>query len=470
MTELLSLCLKKDIEVTILEGGHLKFSYNSSVLEFSDNSTGVIRAVELLRGNGAAQADLIDEVVKIDGLGGLTKYDYLIKALSNEGFIEYKLKLSKFEYVVLIPQSIHFSFSSLNAKDTDTLYLSKFAYLRYEHEHLVLKSPLGYAKLMMQVPGISTPILELYKGIELRKFYVLLSQYGREIILQLLEFIYNLGCLEIVNRNKNPVRDRTDSSHFWQFHDLQFHTASRKGRHDNYYGNRSPKKWQEEYSHNAKRKFSSVKKLYTPNLDKLMNSDITLTSAIENRRSIRSNGTTPISIGQLGEFLYRTARVIKSTDYQSHNVLRKPYPAGGRAYELEIYPIIQSCKDIDQGVYYYNPLDHELGLIQNLNDEARILMKSAKQMTDKLNKPQVLLIVTSRFEHLSKDYGSIAYATTLKNVGILFQTMYLVAHSMGLAICALGGGDSDIFSKLSGIDYYHEGAVGELILGSQPLA
>jgi hypothetical protein len=48
--------------------------------------------------------------------------------------------------------------------------------------------------------------------------------------------------------------------------------------------------------------------------------------------------------------------------------------------------------------------------------------------------------------------------------------MYLVATAMGLAPCALGGGDSDLFAQASGLDYLAESAVGEFILGSLPEA
>jgi hypothetical protein len=47
--------------------------------------------------------------------------------------------------------------------------------------------------------------------------------------------------------------------------------------------------------------------------------------------------------------------------------------------------------------------------------------------------------------------------------------MYLVATAMDLAPCALGTGDSDYFTKLSGTDYLQETSVGEFILGSKPI-
>ena len=42
-----------------------------------------------------------------------------------------------------------------------------------------------------------------------------------------------------------------------------------------------------------------------------------------------------------------------------------------------------------------------------------------------------------------------------------------VATAMDLAPCALGGGDSDLFTRAAGLDYYTETSVGEFLLGSK---
>ena len=80
---------------------------------------------------------------------------------------------------------------------------------------------------------------------------------------------------------------------------------------------------------------------------------------------------------------------------------------------------------------------------------------------------QVLVILTSRFERIAWKYESIAYALTLKHVGVVYQTMYLAATAMNLAPCALGCGDSDLFARAAGTDYYVETSVGEFLLGSR---
>ena len=79
--------------------------------------------------------------------------------------------------------------------------------------------------------------------------------------------------------------------------------------------------------------------------------------------------------------------------------------------------------------------------------------------------PQILLIVSARFGRTLRRYSSMGYAMILKDAGVLFQTFYLVATAMGLAPCAIGGGDSDDFARAARTSYYEETSVGEFLLG-----
>ena len=93
------------------------------------------------------------------------------------------------------------------------------------------------------------------------------------------------------------------------------------------------------------------------------------------------------------------------------------------------------------------------------------LLKSAEKAMDAREPPQVLLVIAARFARVAWKYRSIAYATTLKNVGALYQTFYMVAEAEGLAGCALGGSNIDLFASLTGLPFYEEGSVGEFALG-----
>jgi SagB-type dehydrogenase family enzyme len=62
----------------------------------------------------------------------------------------------------------------------------------------------------------------------------------------------------------------------------------------------------------------------------------------------------------------------------------------------------------------------------------------------------------------------MAYALILKHVGVLYQTLYLVATAMGLGPCGVGGGQAELLSRAIGSNYLAESPVGELLLGSRP--
>jgi len=47
----------------------------------------------------------------------------------------------------------------------------------------------------------------------------------------------------------------------------------------------------------------------------------------------------------------------------------------------------------------------------------------------------------------------------------LTQTFYLIATAMGLGGCAIGSINIDLFARLTGIDFYIEGPVGQFAIG-----
>jgi oxazoline/thiazoline dehydrogenase len=75
--------------------------------------------------------------------------------------------------------------------------------------------------------------------------------------------------------------------------------------------------------------------------------------------------------------------------------------------------------------------------------------------------------MAARFARLSWKYEGIAYGTTLKNTGVLYEAMYLAATAMGLAPCGIGGGESAVFSEAIGVNPMIESSVGEFMLGTR---
>jgi len=97
--------------------------------------------------------------------------------------------------------------------------------------------------------------------------------------------------------------------------------------------------------------------------------------------------------------------------------------------------------------------------------ELEAMLTAAEFAMDAPAPPQILITIAARFGRISWKYSSIAYALILKDAGVLIQTFYLMATEMDLGGCAIGTANIDLFAKMTGIEFYVEGAVAQFALG-----
>jgi SagB-type dehydrogenase family enzyme len=193
--------------------------------------------------------------------------------------------------------------------------------------------------------------------------------------------------------------------------------------------------------------------------------DPPLQQVIEERRSIRRHDdASPVTLAELGELLYRAARV-RCGRTDTVDTADRPYPTAGGAGELELYPIVRLCDGLAPGLYHYDAVRHGLRLLAGERARVQPLLAVARAAAVMEADPQVLLVIAARVGRLMWTYESLAYAAILKDVGVLLHQLYCIATAMGLAPCAIGGGDSEEFARATGLDPYDEPSVGEFILG-----
>ncbi|MDX3229030.1 SagB family peptide dehydrogenase [Streptomyces sp. ME19-01-6] len=123
---------------------------------------------------------------------------------------------------------------------------------------------------------------------------------------------------------------------------------------------------------------------------------------------------------------------------------------------------------MDRGLYHYDPLGHALTALPGAPGAADGLLREAFAATGGAPLPDVHLTLVSRIKRLSWKYAAHSYALTLKNTGVLLQTLSLVATAMGLSGCAVGGGDSETPVRAFGLAAHTEIPVGAFLLGSAP--
>ncbi len=190
-----------------------------------------------------------------------------------------------------------------------------------------------------------------------------------------------------------------------------------------------------------------------------------LAALLDARRTRRLWASTPIGFRAFSDLFWLSARN-RAEPIDGH--VSRPYPSAGAAYSLELYPVLaeEAVETLPAGVYRYLPEAHALEVVSPFGPSARPFLEAAGSAAGAAP-PPVTILITSRYARQSATYTRIAYTLVLKEVGCLFQTLYLAAEALGLAACALGGGTPrGLLADLCGTSELEEPLVGEFALGA----
>ena len=303
----------------------------------------------------------------------------------------------------------------------------------------------------------------------------------RPALRELLGVLCQTGFLELLPPGKHTLErlEEEASSAQWDFHNLLFHSET----HDFSAWGQREKFNQFLYFHGhippspaLYSRYSGKKiALKHPPTD-LAAKDISLEEALRQRRSVRIyDREHPLTLAEIGIFLSRLCRgkdlVRPPSELPIETLESRSYPSGGSLYEQEIYLSIFRCDGLKRGFYHYDSTVHALVHIpfppatgSRLLDYEHIYGEWATNTEN----PDLVLHISARFHRLSWKYRQIAYSLTLKNLGCMYQSMYLIACSMNLASCAMGIQNASIFAELTGCNPYSEGPIGEFNLGRPP--
>ncbi|GAB3805364.1 SagB family peptide dehydrogenase [Humibacter antri] len=352
-------------------------------------------------------------------------------------------------------------------KDADVrVQLSRFAFLHRDRERLVLESPL--ASMRAEV-GTAAAAAVASCAAPMSVGLLLDSPSGGDAIGMLVAALLEAGLLGHVDGDGVLDEDRDGPLVQWELHDLLLHTRSRADRAGALRGatfrfagaSAAPPALRESRS-------GTRIQLPRPDLAALRAGDVPLTRAMEDRTSRRTLEAP--TVAQLGELMFRTMRVRgsrpASTDPRDYETTSRPYPSAGGMYELTAYLAVRACEGIERGLYRYDPVAHELTAVAcDAKDLDRLLVDAGKAAVLQ-SEPPVAVVLAADFRRLSWKYEGIAYSLLLKNVGVVLGSMQLVATSMGMGCCPLGGGDAELLAHAIGSNPLEEASVGELILGA----
>ncbi|WP_399930775.1 SagB family peptide dehydrogenase [Streptomyces kanamyceticus] len=355
------------------------------------------------------------------------------------------------------------------------LRLSRFAALRPQDRGWILESPLSSFRVVFSRPEASSLIAALGRPVTAAQAARPLPVSARSAH-TMLSYLMATGMVQASEDGEGEPRFPEDCDpvlRAWSPHDLMFHWSSRPGLGDGVFGATYPLRGAQPRPPALKELPAGPRvDLPRPHEEARTGPDMSLTDALEQRASVRAHGTRPLTLAQLGELLHRALRVrtgrAPAPGRDARPSSDRPYPSGGACYELEFYLSVSRCTGLAPGAYYYAPAEHCLVRLPDREAALGRILAEAGAGAGLSDAPDVLLTMTARFARVSWKYSGLAYALTLKNVGVVQQTLYLLTTAMGLAGCAIGTGDTGLSARVFGLDWREESAVGEFLLGSLP--
>ncbi|MDP2696965.1 SagB family peptide dehydrogenase [Thalassospira sp.] len=331
----------------------------------------------------------------------------------------------------------------------DGAVLSRFAFMRRDGDAVLLENPEYHAAL--RFTGAGQDLLPI--------------AFARSASGTSSAFWHFLWCAGFLEHEATD----TPSRQAWEFHDRVFHAGSRSFLGSARLGMNYRLK-DNLASPPAQKPAMSDRKITLP---RLRDSEDTprsrpLNSVMETRRSIRLPGDFPLTLADLGVFLWRTVSVRGQMMGGEQELLKRPMPSGGSIHELEFYIAVHRCDGLEPGLYQYHGGDHALyALPANPPYVRAMLAGAAGGMGQAGDLPDCVIIMASRLLRLAWKYQGVAYRLSMLHVGVAMETFYLVAEDMGLSPCAVGGGDSALFAIATGLPEDEEAAIGEFVLNGR---
>ena len=157
--------------------------------------------------------------------------------------------------------------------------------------------------------------------------------------------------------------------------------------------------------------------------------DVSIERTLQNRRSTREYTGEPLTLQEVSQLLWAAQGITDPRGFRTA-------PSAGALYPLEVYLVVGDVQNLEEGVYRYEPLEHELVMV--LDGEKRAELSGAALKQDWVKEAAIDIVFAGVYERTTVKYGERGIRYVHMEVGHAAQNLCLQATAMDLGIVTVG--------------------------------
>lgn len=178
--------------------------------------------------------------------------------------------------------------------------------------------------------------------------------------------------------------------------------------------------------------------------------EVSLETAIKQRRTIRSFTSEPLSLEQCSQLFWAAQGITEDRGF------KRAAPSGGALYPMDIYAVVgENCvKGLESGAYHYDPKSHAVSLVSKgdlRNKVAGAALSQRWMATAPLN-----ILITAEYDRITRKYGNRGVRYAIIEAGHIGQNILLQSEAMGLGAGIVGAFNDDKVRQVVNIPPNHE--------------
>lgn len=173
--------------------------------------------------------------------------------------------------------------------------------------------------------------------------------------------------------------------------------------------------------------------------------ELSLEETLKERKSRRSYQKSELKIDEISQLLWAAQGI-------NRNDGGRTAPSAGALYPLEIYLLVGDVKNLNVGLYQYDPMNHSL-IIKN---KKNLIPNLTNVMQQFVTNGAAIIIITGVYERTTQKYGERGIRYVHMDVGFACQNIYLQAESLGLGTVFMGAFNDNLLSDILQLPKNHK--------------